>query len=565
MQKFIIKSLSFCVLCIIVVCISPILVFGKAPQKDFSDIPVNSEGDSLYVLGISADKENHFVLAADLFSQAIAQAKKEKNILLEARSLERLGSVCLSLSQDNLALKYYYEALPLFEMAGDKDGIAKVYNILGFYKISQEKYDTAISYYLKAEQLNEEIGNMTGVIHNKGNLAYLYETIGEFDKAKNINLDLINKLLESNDSLNLPGIYYNMSSLLLNMDSSDRAIDYIRKAIPMCEAKKDTSMLSSLYGFLGDIYFNRMQLDSAEHLLKKSLKCSTSLKVFEEEYLALRFLLRIDTLNGLYKKTIPKFKRMLDLKDSISEQKIRNNLEASELKYENQKQNNMLAIKNHELDEGKKINRMLRLLFLASMISIGFLLMIIILIRKNNARKKQILQDQLQLKECKIVSAEKDELIHKLQIENLENEIRIKEREQVSSAMSLEQKNELLGMINDKIKIAMASDGILSIPALNGIVGQIREQLKDSSKLDLFNQQFSRLHPDFYEKLKTAHPELTKSELKFCAFLKLKLSSHQISSILNVSPEAIRKSRYRIRKKMNLSRDIILEDHISGF
>jgi AraC family transcriptional regulator, chitin signaling transcriptional activator len=120
-------------------------------------------------------------------------------------------------------------------------------------------------------------------------------------------------------------------------------------------------------------------------------------------------------------------------------------------------------------------------------------------------------------------------------------------------------------MINEKIKEAMATDGILSIPALNGIVGHIREQLKDTSKLDLFNQQFSKLHPDFYEKLQNNHPELTKSELKFCAFLKLKLSSHQISSILNVSSEAIRKSRYRIRKKMNLPRETDLEDYISKF
>lgn len=440
-----------------------------------------------------------------------------------------------------------------------------VYNIIAYHKFSMDEIDSAVSYYTKAEELNKEIGNNTGMVHHKGNMAYLYQSTGEYEKARLINFDLISSLIESGDSLNLPVIYYNLSSLYIAMDSVEEAIRYLKKAIPICEATKDTSLLSSLFGYLGEIYVDKNELDSAGWFLNKSLKCSTRLKVFEEEYLALFQLARIDTTKGFYKNALPKFWQMLDIKDSITEMKILHHYEATELKYKNQKQNDLIEQQRHELAEGEKVNRLLRLLVLASIISIGFLVVNILLLRKNNARKKQILQNQLQLKECTIVSAEKDDLIHRLQIEKLENEIKIKEREQMSSAMSLEQKNELLGIINGKIKDAMASSGIISIHDLNGIVGQIREQLNDSSKLDMFNQQFSRLHGDFYDKLKSAHPDLTKSELKFCAFLKLKLTSHQIASILNVSSEAIRKSRYRIRKKMNLPRDINLEDYIHQF
>ncbi len=525
----------------------------------------NGDEDSLFSQGLEIYRINNYSAALDLFSQSLNQARNENNILLQARCLEQMGSVNLELGNDHEALKLYYEALPLFEKISDKEGIAKVYNIIGVSKSSQQQYDTAESYFLKAMKLNEELGNQTGLIHNKGNLAFMYHRMGNTEHAKEVYTGLVSDLIAFHDSINLAVVYYHLSMFSEALSQYDSMLLYLKKSLTVSEEISDTSLLITLYGKIGQHMLNNHQYDSAGLLLSISLKMAEAIDDYISQRQVLRLLLSLDTLSGNYRNAARRLKSLMVATDSVYRHREKNNIESIELKYENQKKGEMIELQNRWIKEERKLNRLFKLLFLASVISIGFLIVIIHLIRGNNARKKQILQDQLRLKECKIVSAEKDELIHRLQIENLENEIRIKEREQVSSALSLEQKNELLGMINDKIKIAMASDGILSIPALNGIVGQIRDQLKDSSKLDLFNQQFSRLHTKFFEKLKTAHPELTKSELKFCAFLKLKLSSHQISSILNVSPEAIRKSRYRIRKKMNLSREIILEDYISRF
>jgi DNA-binding CsgD family transcriptional regulator len=46
------------------------------------------------------------------------------------------------------------------------------------------------------------------------------------------------------------------------------------------------------------------------------------------------------------------------------------------------------------------------------------------------------------------------------------------------------------------------------------------------------------------------------------ALLKMNLSSKEIANILNITPEGIKKARYRLRKKMNISSDESLQDQI---
>ncbi len=82
---------------------------------------------------------------------------------------------------------------------------------------------------------------------------------------------------------------------------------------------------------------------------------------------------------------------------------------------------------------------------------------------------------------------------------------------------------------------------------------------------EIFRQQFSSVYPGFFDNLKTAYPNLTKTEVRFCAYLRIHLNSQQIASAMDISREAIRKNRYRIRKKMELKIEDSLEDTIEKF
>jgi DNA-binding CsgD family transcriptional regulator len=67
-----------------------------------------------------------------------------------------------------------------------------------------------------------------------------------------------------------------------------------------------------------------------------------------------------------------------------------------------------------------------------------------------------------------------------------------------------------------------------------------------------FRIVFERVHENFFERLKKHSTALTSSELRLVALLKMNLSSADMATLLGISPDSLRISRYRLRKKLNL-------------
>ena len=72
------------------------------------------------------------------------------------------------------------------------------------------------------------------------------------------------------------------------------------------------------------------------------------------------------------------------------------------------------------------------------------------------------------------------------------------------------------------------------------------------NKIDIINDGFDNM-------LVTTYKELTKTEREVCSLLRLNLSVKEIASIRNSSSDAIKVTRYRIRKKMNVPKGEKLE------
>lgn len=100
---------------------------------------------------------------------------------------------------------------------------------------------------------------------------------------------------------------------------------------------------------------------------------------------------------------------------------------------------------------------------------------------------------------------------------------------------------------------------------LKTIKNELKSQIIRQNNWEVFRLRFTKVHKNFCNDLKAEHPSITKTELKFCTYLKIQLSSSEISSILNVTKEAIKKTRYRIRKKLELLPNDSLEDYISKY
>jgi DNA-binding CsgD family transcriptional regulator len=81
----------------------------------------------------------------------------------------------------------------------------------------------------------------------------------------------------------------------------------------------------------------------------------------------------------------------------------------------------------------------------------------------------------------------------------------------------------------------------------------------------MFEHLFDQAHENFFKRLKTSFPDLTTSDLRLCAYLRLNLSSKEIAPLLNISVRGVEEKRYRIRKRLGLSSDQGLSDFIVSF
>jgi len=96
------------------------------------------------------------------------------------------------------------------------------------------------------------------------------------------------------------------------------------------------------------------------------------------------------------------------------------------------------------------------------------------------------------------------------------------------------------------------------------IIKIINEQLEINDDWERFSLYFDKANNDFLKILKENFPLLTPTDLKLCAYLRLNLSTKAIADLLNLSIRGVESSRYRLRKKLDLSNDITLSDFLGS-
>ena len=194
-----------------------------------------------------------------------------------------------------------------------------------------------------------------------------------------------------------------------------------------------------------------------------------------------------------------------------------------------------------------------------------FILFIIILILGKLIYERKLKNDyqkiagKLQKEQDEILKQEgeaSEKRIVKLETEKLHTELASKSRELANSAMTLVYKNELLQKLSGEIlKLKDESGKKLADDQLRKIQKVINDGMNDERDWHLFENSFNEAHESFFKKLKAQYPDLVPNDLKLCAYLRMNMSSKEMSSLLNISLRGVEIRRYRLRKKLTVQHD----------
>ncbi|MDB5231760.1 MAG: hypothetical protein JWN76_2565 [Chitinophagaceae bacterium] len=180
--------------------------------------------------------------------------------------------------------------------------------------------------------------------------------------------------------------------------------------------------------------------------------------------------------------------------------------------------------------------------------------------------EQQLIHDEEQkrlqyLYELEIDRNEKE--IVDLKNKNLETEINFKNKELATATMNLVQKGELLSKIREELTgLLKHSPGGATTEQFKRVIKMMSDEEKFEQAWDQFSLHFDRVHGDFLLLLKTKYPNITPSELKLCAYLRMNLSTKEIAQLMNISVRGVEVSRYRLRKKLNIPSEVNLFDYL---
>ena len=153
--------------------------------------------------------------------------------------------------------------------------------------------------------------------------------------------------------------------------------------------------------------------------------------------------------------------------------------------------------------------------------------------------------------------------LSEIQNEKLGVEIKYKNQELALTTMHLVQKAEILLAVQEglhHIRDKSPDQGVKK--EVQQLLNMVNFDVKLDNDWEHFAQYFDQVHVDFLKQLRDRFPQLSTSDLKLCAYLRMNLSTKEIAPLLNISVRGVEGSRYRLRKKLNLSNDANLTEFI---
>ena len=135
-------------------------------------------------------------------------------------------------------------------------------------------------------------------------------------------------------------------------------------------------------------------------------------------------------------------------------------------------------------------------------------------------------------------------------------------RELSTSSIFISQKNKIIGLVKKDINRLLKTEKSINKADIARVLKTIDENIKFDNDWYRIKAHFEKIHPGFFERLRQKFPQLTPTDHKLCALLRMNLSTKEISHILKITAPSTEISRIRLRKKLNLDKGINLTQYI---
>lgn len=493
--------------------------------------------------------ETSMIFRLGYWDSIIEDAGKSGIPGIKARALNNSGFICLKLGSIKNALEYFHRSLKIQEDISDREGMAvSLINIGNIYGI-QKADSLALKYYKNAMEIQQSISDRAGLAVSLNNIGNYYENKGEIIRA----FDYYRKSLEMEEALgNKKGIsasLNNIGVLQYKQGNMPEALKYHFKSLEICKGLSDKEGLANCCHNIGKVYEKLGRLEDAARYFQESLRFAQESGFPENVRNAAKALKEIYQRQNKAKEALRMYDLYIQMKDSISNDEIRNESIGREYQYEYEKrqliENAVHQKKNLLLANEIKRKKIVLGAIIAMLIALSVIAFLLFRQQYLKRKKDEVIfkgKQALFEKETELLKSERerarDELVHAQAL--LGNYIAgMLEKSKMLDKFEAEIQN--LRELKSK---ELYEKKIEDLHLLTGFT------LLTEEDWDKFKRLFDQVYKGFFIRLKERLPDLTPAEIRLICLTKLKLDTKQMARILGVSADTVNKTRYRLRKKI---------------
>lgn len=349
--------------------------------------------------------------------------------------------------------------------------------------------------------------------------------------------------------------YNNLGVNQERLNNIEEAIDASKKAIAAIN-KYDVKkyMVKHLYNNIANSYLQIKEYDLAKQALDSAFTAYKTIGEVNQTLQSSRFFRGYYLWNRNYYKgvgNLDKAYKYALLSDSLRTISIRKSLRTiKKMTSDEVNLKDELLISNKEKLKSRNIILILIGLLLFAICLFFYKTYKLSLKLRANIKEKEVLNDKLKENLQEIEINNKDLVAGKAKIESL-----LRQNDQIIFSKTLKlsnYKDAVENVINNVDKI-VESNSKVDVSKLFFINKYLKEILSEEEIWEDFKLQFEKNRPNFFEKLLKINSSLSIVEQKHCAYVVINLKSKEVASILSLSPRSVETTRYRIKKKLNLT------------
>lgn len=462
---------------------------------------------------------------------------------------EQLGELFYIQGAYTQALDNYYKANNLFRKENHLDKLAENLNKIGETYYYNRQYDVALKSFKQALSIYKKLNNITGIANSYGFIGQTYEKSNDSQQAYKFQQLALLEFNKVKDQTGIAKIYENLGSIYEDKLQLDSALKYFKLALAINESKGDKMAQIEIINNIGDVYRKNGRYKESLTYTKNAVNQALAMNDHYQQASAYRDLSKAFDLMGKHDSAYHYSEAGREIFMSIFSEDNKKQLLLLQTLFEIEQKDNAIM----QFENDRQANRLIGIgagMIIILLISLGLSIISRQRLKIKNAQKLN--EQNNNLYEIQKQALEADLYNKQLKEEKLNGDLELKSKELTSHTLHLIQKNQLLEELKSKLNAMIKDEKRDQRKELKQLLNLISFNNNQDKNWEDFRIIFERVHEHFFDSLKKHCSNLTSSDFRLVALLKMNLSSNDIATLLGISQDSLRISRYRLRKKLNL-------------